>query len=177
MRAPRDFLPKSRGLNSIIRLLLFCVFNKFTSLKRWNLQEKSSLPHHRGFFLRLEQNELLKSRTFFTPNFTLFPAFWTYSSSYVSKCWIGTKYFFCFLLHLKLIDRNKTLFVCGQRITCFVKMKQDIDSFQNESSAKSFTIQIFFDQNTKKLTLRQLFYLTFRTFFIFKELFTPSVEN
>lgn len=57
--------------------------------------------------------------------------------------------FFCFLLHLKLIDRNKTLFVCGQRITCFVKMKQDIDSFQNESSAKSFTIQIFFDQNTK----------------------------
>jgi len=85
--------------------------------------------------------------------------------------------FFCFLLHLKLIDRNKTLFVCGQRITCFVKMKQDIDSFQNESSAKSFTIQIFFDQNTKNWRCASCPISRFEPFSFLKSFLPPLLKT
>jgi len=84
---------------------------------------------------------------------------------------------FCFLLHLKLIDRNKTLFVCGQRITCFVKMKQDIDSFQNESLAKSFTIQIFFDQDTKTWRCASCSIARFEPFSFLKGFLPPLLKT
>jgi len=85
--------------------------------------------------------------------------------------------FFCFLLHLKLIDRNKTLFVCGQRITCFVKMKQESIVSKTSLRQNHLPFKYFFDQNTKNWRCASCSISRFEPFSFLKSFLPPLLKT